>query len=35
MSAVAASDWIARAQTVEPRNQAFIDGRLVPAADLT
>ena len=32
MSALAASDWIARAESVQPRNQAFIDGRYVPAA---
>ena len=32
MSAVVASDWIARAESVEPRNEAFIDGRFVPAA---
>jgi acyl-CoA reductase-like NAD-dependent aldehyde dehydrogenase len=32
MSAVAASDWIARAESIQPRNQAFIDGRFVPAA---
>jgi acyl-CoA reductase-like NAD-dependent aldehyde dehydrogenase len=32
MSAVAASDWIARAASVEPRNEAFIDGRFVPSA---
>ncbi len=27
-----AADWIARADAVEPRNEAFIDGRFVPAA---
>ena len=32
MSAVAASDWIARAESVTPRNEAFIDGRFVPSA---
>jgi acyl-CoA reductase-like NAD-dependent aldehyde dehydrogenase len=32
MSAVAATDWIARAASVQPRNEAFIDGRFVPAA---
>ena len=32
MSAVAASDWIAKAETIQPRNEAFIDGRYVPAA---
>jgi acyl-CoA reductase-like NAD-dependent aldehyde dehydrogenase len=32
MTAVATSDWIARAESVEPRNEAFIDGRFVPAA---
>jgi acyl-CoA reductase-like NAD-dependent aldehyde dehydrogenase len=32
VSALAASDWIARAESVQPRNQAFIDGRYVPAA---
>ena len=26
------ADWIARADAVEPRNEAFIDGRFVPAA---
>jgi acyl-CoA reductase-like NAD-dependent aldehyde dehydrogenase len=32
MSAVAASDWIARAEAIQPRTDAFIDGRFVPAA---
>jgi len=32
MRAVAASDWIARAEAIEPRTDAFIDGRFVPAA---
>jgi acyl-CoA reductase-like NAD-dependent aldehyde dehydrogenase len=32
MSAVAASDWIARAESIRPRAEAFIDGRFVPAA---
>jgi 4-guanidinobutyraldehyde dehydrogenase/NAD-dependent aldehyde dehydrogenase len=32
MSAVAASDWIARAESIQPRNEAFIDGRFVAAA---
>ncbi|HEY7702639.1 MAG TPA: aldehyde dehydrogenase family protein, partial [Candidatus Limnocylindrales bacterium] len=32
MSAVAAADWIARAAGIRPRNEAFIDGRFVPAA---
>jgi acyl-CoA reductase-like NAD-dependent aldehyde dehydrogenase len=32
MSAVAASDWIARADVIQPRNELFIDGRFVPAA---
>jgi acyl-CoA reductase-like NAD-dependent aldehyde dehydrogenase len=32
MSAVAASDWIARAEAIRPRTDAFIDGRFVPAA---
>ena len=32
MSAVAASDWIARAEGVKPRNEAFIDGRFVASA---
>ena len=32
MSAVAATEWIARAASVTPRNEAFIDGRFVPAA---
>ena len=32
MSALAAADWIGRAESVQPRNQAFIDGRYVPAA---
>ncbi len=27
-----AADWIARAEAVQPRNEAFIDGRFVPAA---
>ena len=27
-----AADWIARADAIEPRNEAFIDGRFVPAA---
>jgi acyl-CoA reductase-like NAD-dependent aldehyde dehydrogenase len=27
-----AADWIARAASIAPRNQAFIDGRFVPAA---
>jgi acyl-CoA reductase-like NAD-dependent aldehyde dehydrogenase len=27
-----AADWIARAEAIEPRNEAFIDGRFVPAA---
>ncbi len=31
-TAPTASDWIARAAAVEPRNEAFIDGRFVPAA---
>jgi acyl-CoA reductase-like NAD-dependent aldehyde dehydrogenase len=31
-AAPTASDWIARADAVEPRNEAFIDGRFVPAA---
>jgi acyl-CoA reductase-like NAD-dependent aldehyde dehydrogenase len=31
MSAVAASDWIERAAAIRPRNEAFIDGRFVPA----
>ena len=30
--AATAADWIARADAVEPRNEAFIDGRFVPAA---
>jgi acyl-CoA reductase-like NAD-dependent aldehyde dehydrogenase len=32
MSAVAASDWVAKAEAIQPRNEAFIDGRYVPAA---
>jgi 4-guanidinobutyraldehyde dehydrogenase/NAD-dependent aldehyde dehydrogenase len=31
VSAVAAADWIARANDIQPRNEAFIDGRFVPA----
>ena len=27
-----AADWIARADAVAPRNEAFIDGRFVPSA---
>jgi acyl-CoA reductase-like NAD-dependent aldehyde dehydrogenase len=27
-----AADWLARAAAVTPRNEAFIDGRFVPAA---
>jgi acyl-CoA reductase-like NAD-dependent aldehyde dehydrogenase len=30
-----AADWLARAAAVTPRNQAFIDGRFVPAASGT
>nr|MBA2701725.1 aldehyde dehydrogenase family protein [Chloroflexota bacterium] len=32
MTTATAADWIARAGQVAPRNQAFIDGRFVPAA---
>jgi acyl-CoA reductase-like NAD-dependent aldehyde dehydrogenase len=32
VTAVAAADWIARAESVKPRNEAFIDGRFVAAA---
>jgi len=32
MTAVAAADWIARAERIQPRTEAFIDGRFVPAA---
>ncbi len=31
-AAPSAAEWIERADTVEPRNEAFIDGRFVPAA---
>jgi acyl-CoA reductase-like NAD-dependent aldehyde dehydrogenase len=31
-AAPSSADWIARANAVEPRNEAFIDGRFVPAA---
>jgi acyl-CoA reductase-like NAD-dependent aldehyde dehydrogenase len=31
-AAPSAADWIARADAIEPRNQAYIDGRFVPAA---
>ena len=27
-----ATDWIARAATIQPRNEVFIDGRFIPAA---
>jgi acyl-CoA reductase-like NAD-dependent aldehyde dehydrogenase len=31
-AAPSAADWIARADAIEPRSEAFIDGRFVPAA---
>jgi len=31
MTATIAPDWIARARSLQPRNEAFIDGRFVPA----
>ena len=31
---VSAEEWIARAAAIEPKTEAFVDGRFVPAAEI-